>query len=276
VKPVEIERVRHLSGELLRSGDLRAEVRSDVERMWWHQRAMHDAVGVATGLEATAGAAGVVVSPGLGYDPAGREVRLAEEAAIAPPDDDGHIHVLILRHCAGREARLAWVRLSRMRRCDGVPIAELVPGEGGGLKPWPGRVRPIARPRFAFGATVPGSTAWEPWLALERRTGGSGIEVRVDTSATGFTGRPCYFAWLAWPGIAARDPRIATLSLGLQHVGDETPSGFTFRVALRLRAFAAGIASVVLDDGALTWARSEQLYVHWIGVDDELDAGSDA
>jgi hypothetical protein len=275
VKPVEIERVQHLPRELLRSRDLRAQVRSDVERMWWHQRAVHDAVGVAAGLVASDEAGDVRVSAGVGYDPAGHEVRLLDDAVIAPPDDVGHIYVLILRYCDGRRSQLAWVRLSQMQRCDGVPIAELVPGVG--LRPWPGRVRPIARPRFAFGATVPGSTAWERWIGLERTGIAEGIEVRVDTGASGFTGQPCYFAWLRWPDIANKDPGVATLSLGLQHVGDETPSGFTFRAALKvLRLDTSGVKSAVLEDSALTWARSEQLFVTWVGVDTELAEGSNA
>jgi hypothetical protein len=275
MRPVEIERVLHVPGELLRSRDLGAQVRSDAERMWWHQRAVHDAVGAVVGLTATLDANRIVtVAPGVGYDPCGREVVLEAEAAIAAPQDAARTLALVLHRCGERRApRLGWVRLDRMERCDGVPLARLSPGQGG-LEPWPGRVRPLARPRFASGATLPGATAWEPWLALERRTPAFGLEVRVDTSAAGFTGRPAYFAWLQWPGIATRDPRIAILSLGLQHVADETPAGFTFRIAVAARVFRAQVGSPRIHAAILTWARTERLSVAWVGVDDELDDGS--
>jgi hypothetical protein len=275
VRPIEVERVLHVPGELLRSRDLRAQVRSDAERMWWHQRAVHDVVGAAVGLLVRLdGGGGVLVSPGVGYDPRGREVVLSAEAGLPLPTDISHVWALVLYGCCGPAPRLAWLQLDRMERCDGVPLAQWSAGKGGGLRPWPGRRRPLARPRFASGATLPGSTAWAPWLALERRAFAFGMEVRVDTSAAGFAGRPVYFAWLQWPNIAARDPRIARWSLGLQHVGDEIPDGFTFRVAITPRGFDAASVAGRVDDAIVTWARTERLSVAWVGVDDDDGSGS--
>lgn len=246
--------------------------------MWWHQRAVHDAVGGVAGLAVGLdGAGNVIVSPGIGYDPRGREVVLSASASIRPPADDKHVYALVLYTGACGPPRLAWVRIDCLKRCDGVPIARWTPGKGGGLEPWPGRTRPLARPRFASGATLRGSTAWEPWLALERQTRAFGLEVRVDTSAAGFTGRPIYLAWLQWPGIATQDPRIAKFSLGLQHAGDETPDGFTFRVAVVARAVRAHLFARIahgrVDDAIVTWARTQQLSVAWVGIDEEIDGG---
>jgi hypothetical protein len=84
-----------------------------------------------------------------------------------------------------------------------------------------------------------------------------------------------YLAWLQWPSIDTQDPRIASFSLGLHHIGDETPDGFTFRVAVVVlrRQFARASHSRV-DDAILTWARTQRLSVAWIGVDDERDGGA--
>jgi hypothetical protein len=276
-RPVEIERVLHVPGELLRSRDLGAQVNADAELMRWHQRALHDVPGVIAGLTPRVVlGVGVVVSPGLGFDACGREVVLVEEATIEPPQDLGHAVALVLRGCGDRRApELAWVPLHRMARCDGVPLARLFPGEDG-LKPWPARSRPIARPRVAFGSTLPGSTAWTPWLALERSGAGLGLQTRVDTRAAGFTDRPCFFACLVWPDVAGQDPRIAFWSLGLQHLAEETVDGFTFRVVVVVgTGFRARAGRLAAEQALLTAARTAQLSVAWIGVDDGRDGGSE-
>jgi len=278
-RPVEIERVRHVPGELLGSRDLGAQVHADAELMWWHQRALHDVPGIVAGLTAAGQPDGsVVVAPGIGFDARGHDVLLRAEATIPPPQDAGHTLVLVLRRCEDRRApQLGWIRLERMERCDGVPLARLIPGMGGGLEPWPGRARAIARPRTAFGSTLPGSTAWLPWLALERIGAGFGLETRIDTRAAGFTGRPCYFAWLLWPEIGEADPRIAFWSLGLQHLADETIDGFTVRVVVlagRIAQERARIGRIALEAALLTFARTTQLGVAWIGIDDDGNGGS--
>lgn len=276
--PVEVERVLHFPGELLRGRDLRAQVGSDAERMWWHQRAVHDVVGAIAGLGVRSdGGGNVIISPGIGYDPRGHEVVLSTEASIPAPTDKRHAYALVLHACACGPARPAWVRIDCLERCNGVPIARWMRGV---LGLWPGSARPLARPRFASGATLPGSTAWEPWLALERRTRAFGLEVAIDTTAAGFTGRPVYLAWLQWPGIASQDPRIATLSLGLQHAGDETPDGFTFRVVVVALAVGAQRLFRQIGHGRanaaiVTWARTQRLSVAWVGIEDEIDDGGD-
>lgn len=279
MRPLELERVQHVPGELLGSRDLGAQVHADAELMWWHQRALHDVPGIVAGLIATEQQDGTVaVTPGLGFDARGREVMLHTEAIIPPPEDVSQAFALVLRRCGERRApQLAWVRLGRMERCDGVPLARLTPGAEDGVEAWPGRARPIARPRAAFGSTLPGSTAWLPWLALERIGAGFGLETRVDTRAAGFSGRPCYFAWLLWPDIGTSDPRIAFWSLGLQHLADETVDGFTFRVVVLAGQIArerGRRGRLAVEAALLTFARTTELGVAWIGVDDDGNGGS--
>lgn len=273
-RPLEIDRVRHVPGELLRSRDLGAEVGATAELMWWHQRALHDVPGAVAGLDPSLRGDGTVaVTAGVGFDARGREVVLHAAATIALPADVRHALALVLRRCGDRRApRLVWVGLPGMERCDGVPLARLIPGKGGGFFPWPGRARPLARPRAAFGSTLPGSTAWLPWLALERIGAGFGLETRVDTRPAGFSGRPCYFAWLLWPDAGASDPRPLFWSLGVQHLADETDGGFTFRVVVvagELARDRARIGRRAYEAEVLTFARTAQLGLAWIGVDDD-------
>jgi hypothetical protein len=70
------------------------------------------------------------------------------------------------------------------------------------------------------------------------------------------------------------------MSLGLQHAGDETPDGFTFRVAVvalavHLQRLFARIGHGRVDDAIATWARTQRLSVAWVGIDDEIDDGGE-
>jgi hypothetical protein len=281
VRPLVLERIGHVPGELLRSRDLRDQVAADAELLWWHQRALHDAAGVVAGLQISTDKGGMVtVLPGLAFDPRGREVLLAERAGILLPAAGAPPSALVLRRCDGRPPRLEWVPLTRLGRCDGVPLARFDPAVDLVARPWEVRARPTARPRFAAGATLPGATAWEPWLALQRSRRGIAIQVYVDTRAAGFTGRPCYFAWLQWPRAGDADAQLAHHGYGLQHLDGESVDGFTFRVVLR-KPFSFAVAAVELtldrlelSGGLTTFARAQRLSVAWVGLD--CDAGGAA
>src|SRR5579864_1624026 len=47
----ELERTRYWQGQLLKSGDLNGQVSTDLQLRWWHNRALHNAYGVALGYE---------------------------------------------------------------------------------------------------------------------------------------------------------------------------------------------------------------------------------
>jgi hypothetical protein len=124
------------------------------------------------------------------------------------------------------------------------------------------------------GRTQAGSTAWQPWVIGPRHTVPLGLQVRVDTSAAGFTERPCYFAWLQWPGVAsAHLPAEAYLGLGLQYVQEEEVDGFTFRVVLDGADLPWG-GSRPAADANLTLARTERLHVLWLGLQTEEQGSS--
>ena len=83
----DLLRLRYRRGQVFSSSDLRDQGASEDERRWWHNRAIHEASGVAMGMTVTplAGAAGAPVfsvQPGVAYDCAGREIVLLREARI--------------------------------------------------------------------------------------------------------------------------------------------------------------------------------------------------
>ena len=85
-------RLRYRRRQLLAGDDLRREVTDKTELQWWHNRAVHDAFGVVSGLETVLLADGeatyVVVMPGLAYDAYGRALELRRRVAIRLPSDE--------------------------------------------------------------------------------------------------------------------------------------------------------------------------------------------
>jgi hypothetical protein len=255
-RPLELERLRHVAGQMLRHRDFRAQVRADADLLDWHQRAVHAASGIVKGLAATVTADGSVeVAAGLAYDCFGRALLVPEPRTIEPPPA-GTASTLVLA-----TGGLVWMPSECVRPRHGVAIAF---HDGAGLRlalrlP---TTRVLAQPRIAAGVTPAGGTAWEPWLLPGIRFARViGIQVRVDTRAAGFTDVPCYFAWLQWPGVAsAHRPAEDYSAFGRQSVQLEAAEGFTFRVAL-LRD-EQGELDVVLAHG-------ERMHVAWLGIQAE-------
>ena len=271
-RPVRLERLQHLEGQMLRSRDFRDRVRFDDELLAWHQRALHDAFGVAVGLEVTESEDGlaVVVAPGVAYDCTGRAVVLAEEHTVAlPPSEPAVSRTLVLRRRGGGEiGDLCWLAGRRPDPRCGVRLAR---HEGPTLTIRPGRAQPLARPRIGWGETSPGATAWVPWLPFGAEAGPRGIEVRIDTSAFGFTEPPCYFAWLRWPQLTS--PAASPLTyrmLAVQFIQDTAVNGFTFQ-ALMPRIDREAISAIA---SGVSFARTRRLSVSWIGIEGEHPAAT--
>jgi hypothetical protein len=273
-RPLDLDRIRHVANEFLQSSDLSDQVGSDRELMWWHQRAVHQP-GVVAGLTVRDDrlTRSVYVAPGLAYDSRGRELVLRDEAIIGLPrrPADGEriepLALVIHAGAEGRDAQVTWRPLRALHTCDGIPIARF---DAKGLRPSTQRARSFERPHVAAGETLPDATSWDIWALDERRGFVLGIQVRVDTSAAGFTEVPCYFAWLNWPrpetDLRAFGPYV---TLGLQYVQNETTSGFLFRVLLQLP-----LKRRDADDSVVSFARRERLSVCWLGVECEQDERS--
>lgn len=276
-RPLALERLRHVPGELLRSRDLRDEVAGEAELLWWHQRALHDVPGVVTGLLArTRKGSPVLVSAGMAYDPRGRELILTREATIERPTGD-FVLLLVLRRGGDRAPELAWVQPARLGRCEGVVLARWDPQADPVLRPAGVRARSTARPRIASGSTLPGATAWAPSLGLQRAGLGNWLEVRVDTRAAGFASIPCYFAWLQWPRAGSPDARPAYRVFGIQHLAEERADGFTFRVLMQLPVpsgpglVVTGGAPADEEVSTQTHARTQRLSVAWLALEGDHD-----
>jgi hypothetical protein len=265
-RPLDLQRIRHVPRELLRSRDLQDAVAADVELLWWHQRAVHESFGVAAGLEvALVDDTAVDVAPGVAFDCYGRDLLVPEHRVVPLPEEGGM--TLLARYrtdqgpaCGSRlragTAELVWRTTASVDIHAGVRLARLERDPDPRLLPEPRRARPLARPRVAAGETLPDGTPWQPF-------GREGLEVRVDTRTAGFTDTPCYFAWLNWPRLNVSPLRPIVVTLALQYVEQSTPDGFTFRIWLPQRMQALAQVRMPLA----VRARQEQLSVCWLGIE---------
>ncbi len=274
----ELERQRYRLGQRLRSRDFSDQLDAEAHLRWWHNRALHNAYGVASGYRTEIAGDAVIVGRGLAYDCFGRELELRRELEIALPLEErpGWILVVAAGDTETAEPVLRW-RSGRITPADGVPIfavgADLEP-LGSSLMPL---ARPLARPRIGHGATMAGKTAWRNWEIL--RSDGvepltlGGVEVTIDTSAAGFTERPCYFAWLqggSGPVVVEDSNPNVTFGLSrrfvmpsvIDRVTEAGPESFVFSLwDMNTASFQHGATL-----GPLLQLARRQLFVCWLGI----------
>lgn len=322
-----LQRLRYWQGQALRSRDLNDQMAfEDLVRIW-HTRALHQAHGVRQGLEVALDVTvpAVIVSPGLAFDARGRELIVGQPRQLALPEiPAGGLNLALSYRETGaacskdlsavcwpdntpvdRVSRFSWLRPERFDPREAVALARLMPGPVLAPAFNAPRARPLAKPRTGHGSTIPGNTAWRLW---EREikgpvfsdAGGSqraqvlGLEVDVDTTATGFTASPCYQAWVEgdlWnPDLidligqrfeeaqfSASTPllRLGTglallqlLELRFGHVHQPTASGFTYR--LWFPQISKWRRSQSLFEYLLLLAHQGELIVSWIGMQESL------
>jgi hypothetical protein len=251
---MDLYRSQYREGQLLQSHDLSGQVESEEQLRWWHNRAVHHAYGIAQGLEVVkVKDTTVTVKPGLAYDCFGRPLWVEAEVEIPVPSrsENNSEKVVLFIRCLEAERRdekshedsgcmkrtgadltrsnstqLHWKRLRDYSFRDGVAIAtlELHPSVKRSILIHEGihHARPDRRPYVVNATTILGHTAWEEWE--EPLSGGMtswGVQVRVDTSAAGFTGHPVYVAQTA--------PVLGPFP---SYVTNASETGFTFRVAV--------------------------------------------
>lgn len=234
----ELERVRYWQGQLLASGDLETQLRVDQEMRRLHNRAVHQAYGVAIGLtlerdETTSEIkldeeGRVNLFCGMAYDCAGRELILQSNRAIPLPPQFPMTLVITRDGASTDGIALNWKEPQAVNANTEIALATLIDG---GLPPEADPffrqvvARPLARPRLATGQTIPGETAWQPWKIGETEVG---VKVEIDTSAAGFTRSPHYFAEVV-PG----KPSADFVPAWFASIADQTTQGFTFQLMLR-------------------------------------------
>jgi hypothetical protein len=270
--PIALERLRYEQGQQLRSRDRRDQVAIEAQLRWWHNRGVHNAFGVAEGLdvEPIDGVGAVEVRPGLAYDCRGRELILQRPRKVPLPparEEGAEDFLLVARYressdyprrgdragvCVpgGRYAslllespRLEWIPKRAWTPEQGVPLAGVrLTGAGpefveGFVRP---RARARARPLIATGSTLPGATAWQVWEEFPNGQQGRaellGFQVEVDTSSAGFVETPCYFAWLR--GSLWNQPPQVFVVAPFQHIANPSRNGFTFRLFLPAMSLA--------------------------------------
>jgi hypothetical protein len=257
---------------MLRSGDFRDIEAGEAQRRWWHNRALHNAYGVADGLNCSlvtaAKPTAVSVSCGVAYDCFGHELIL-EKSQIIPlpmnlaPNLTGAISLLmrykppVHRLRPDERSELCWAASgcvatgtvefvwklgSDLDPAEGVAVCE-VDYSKGRVKGPSFRLRvfaqPQSRPLLATGTTIPGNTPWDPWTAgfitdanQNQMPDLIGVQTWIDTSAAGFTQVPCYFAWLQGPLWDAQSRQLTPAVF--PSIADESITGFTFRLWLQV------------------------------------------
>jgi hypothetical protein len=236
----DLERVRYWQGQLLASGDLETQLRVEQELRRLHNRAVHQAYGIAIGLELERdqttkqikldGEGRVTLTCGLAYDCAGRELVLQSDRAVSLPPEFPMTLVIKRDQSNGDGISLRWKKPHEVNTNTEVAVTTLIvdPQDAGKVKVDPGFrevvARPLARPRLATGQTIPGQTTWQPWTIGDTTVG---VKVEIDTSAAGFTKQPHYFAEVL-PG----NPTTDFVPAWFASIADPSTQGFTFQLML--------------------------------------------
>ncbi|HYX28642.1 MAG TPA: hypothetical protein VE863_08750 [Pyrinomonadaceae bacterium] len=274
-------RIRYWPGQRLRSTDFTANQKVEEQRRWWHNRAEHEAFGIASGLSTEAidsNLSGVAVSPGLAYDCFGRELVLQEARLVPLPEFADGLYLIIRYadrvgrspgpHCCETTAAPAtgnvdfvWQSKSSFNFTDGVPLAETRLDHGGKTLAqdfFRLPLRPRARPLIATGTTISGKTLW---AVNEIDPGTLEVFTDIDTSAAGFTAVPCYFAWLEGPLV---DPRRGNRSpIVLTRVTNEATDKFRFSYWYHFRSGVIASHTMAMQSSATSVPRPD-LYVAWM------------
>lgn len=99
LEPQDLYRFRYRQGQKLASRDLCDQTEVEGHLRWWHNRAVHDAYGVADGYAVRAKSDLVLVRPGMAYDCFGRELLLQTMQVVTLPKhlpaEQGQLSLLI-------------------------------------------------------------------------------------------------------------------------------------------------------------------------------------
>jgi hypothetical protein len=284
---------------MLRAHDFRNLQEVEAQRRWWHNRALHNAFGIAEGLDCALTSSpsySVLVNPGIAYDSFGRELILERTQSVAPPLNispqfNGDVSLLMRYKPLPRPidsgsrseicwcgtgsvvagtAEFVWMQGDRFDPCAGVPVCALSIKGGEMLrrlnpnlkKP---STKPVARPLLGSGATIAGNTAWEPWSAgfsLDENDNPIPNYLGVQTWVdTSAAGFTRVPCYFASLQGPLRSPQTKRLVPALfPSIANESLAGFTFRLWLQV------IEPPAVQFEALTARSVEEpnfLYVTW-------------
>jgi len=235
----QVVKLRHYQGERLRASDLREDDNELTTFRQLHIRALHDAWGIALGLEVyLVTGAQFAVSSGLAYDRLGREIVLqtAQSAPALTADAGDGSYYLVIRTSDDRQPLLHWRTVADTQLGVDVPLlaAQITSGALDTVDFAVRRyTRPLSRPHIAHGLTAL-EQRWRVW----RKAGGErqvGFGMRVDTSAAGFVTTPFYVASIHQSGNAllVGKPNATQVQMYIfKSIANVSPTGFTLRVVI--------------------------------------------
>src|ERR1043165_3048669 len=179
---IELARVRYWQGQLLSAGDLQTQLRADEELRRLHNRAVHQAYGIAIGLTPTLDEGELKLDCGMAYDCAGRALIVEAARTLDLPTSltGGMALGLTYAPASADGVALNWKPASEVNANVEVALTRVIPGlTQPEIDPQfrPIVARPLARPRMATGNTIPGETPWEPWLVDASEVG---VKVLID------------------------------------------------------------------------------------------------
>jgi hypothetical protein len=191
---------------------------------------LHGAYGIAIGLTPALTDGVLTLTCGMAYDCSGRNLIVEQDRAISLPKQIADAGTLVLRHDATSADGVALVfkAASDVNPNREIALARLKSDAGNvSLDPQfrPVVARPLARPRLFSGTTIPGQTPWKPWVIGQTELG---VEVKVDTSAAGYTVTPHYFA-------EARPDQVPPDFVPAWFTSIAEPSAESFKLRLMLR-----------------------------------------
>jgi hypothetical protein len=275
----KLERVQYWQGQMLRSRDFHDIEAGEAQRRWWHNRALHNAYGVAEGLTCSLVPAGtptgVSISPGVAYDIFGRELIL-EKARIIPlpanispnlvgavsllmrykppsrrlrPDETAELCWTAPGSAAAGTAEFVWRVGDNLNPAQGVAVFAVYYSVGTFKGPDPYYVgvfaRPDSRPLLASGFTIPGSTAWTPWSAgFTTDANDNQIPDLIGVQTwidTSAAGFTETPCYFAFLQGSLWNSQTQQLTPAIfQSIADESLSGFTFRLWLQILPLLGG------------------------------------
>ena len=260
MKYKSLEQLQYWQGQALTSRDFNDQLDWAEQLRWWHNRASHGTFGVGFGLAADLDG---TLHCGVAYDCFGRELVVPQDRNMTPVALGAPQYLVLTWDAAG--AQLAWIPPDRASTTQGVLLARADSAGKIDLAFHPLQSRALSRPRISSGATPPGNTPWEKIKSASNEV--IGLQVRIDTSAAGFTEIPLYCVSLVWT--AGRNQRFTPPYVT---IADATEDGLTAR--LLLQGIGQEALDVVSDIKTVSQAEWNNPAPHKVGTlhDDDVVA----
>jgi hypothetical protein len=290
----ELERLQFFKGQLLTADDLTTLDSNNRELRWLHNRSLHNwGIGFGLDVHGARGDTFVTVNPGYAIDSAGHEIILTDShqqpipAIAGASDGSAATYYLVANYIddsaqpteeqrdatacyPGGSVRLSndpairWKTTAQLNFGVDVVLAQvsiqncvLSQNPSAGVR----RYSTCGEALYIKAAEVAAENIkWRPWL----QDGVSiGFTAAIDTSAGKFQTTPSYIAQI----IGNRRLSADSLVVDFVSIADESPAGFTLRVALPPLLGDVNPASVTDPQSGPQTLRQLGWRVSWLGTE---------